>query len=166
MMDINQQKEQFSRAYVKAVATVAGFSLFDPTVDDDSVDVLIAQKGGKGTVRSPRIDLQLKCTSRNLINDGEIKFPLSIKNYDDLRPENVQVPRILVVIVVPDDVQSWLEQTENKLSMYHCGYWKSLRGMPDTQNETNITISIPIAQPFTVEGLQAMMGRVSSGGIP
>lgn len=166
MMDINQQKEQFSHAYVRAIVTVAGFSLFDPVVDDDSVDISIAQKGGKGSIRSPRVDLQLKCTSRNLLSNGEIKFPLPIKNYDDLRPENVQVPRILVVVVVPEDIHSWIEHSEEKLSMYHCGYWKSLRGLPDSTNETNVTVPIPTSQQFTVGGLQEMMERVSNRGVP
>lgn len=37
-MDICQQKAQFSLAYVHAVATVAGFTLYDTHVDDDSVE--------------------------------------------------------------------------------------------------------------------------------
>ena len=37
MMDISQRKEQFSIAYVRAIASVAGFSVSTPGVDDDSV---------------------------------------------------------------------------------------------------------------------------------
>ena len=37
-MDIAAMKEQFSKAYVRAVAAVAGFSGYEPEVDDDSVD--------------------------------------------------------------------------------------------------------------------------------
>jgi hypothetical protein len=47
-----------------------------------------------------------------------------------LLPENVQVPRILLVLVVPDEIERWIDQTEEKLSMYHCVYWESLRGLP------------------------------------
>ena len=36
LMDINLQKEQFSNAYLQAVASVAGYSLYKPNVDDDS----------------------------------------------------------------------------------------------------------------------------------
>ncbi len=38
-MDIDQRKEQFSHAYVKAVAAVAGFAWYKPSVDDDSIDL-------------------------------------------------------------------------------------------------------------------------------
>ncbi len=44
-MDINQQKEQFSNTYLQAVTTVAGYSLYKPSVDDDSID-WGAAKGG------------------------------------------------------------------------------------------------------------------------
>ncbi len=58
---LNQMKEQFSHAYVKAVAAVAGFAWYKPSVDDDSIDLGLAQRGGGGTTRSPRLEIQLKC---------------------------------------------------------------------------------------------------------
>ena len=54
-MDLDMQKEQFSRAYVQAVAACAGFAFSIPSVDDDSVDMSIHQTGGGGTIRSPRL---------------------------------------------------------------------------------------------------------------
>ncbi len=56
-MDINQQKEQFSNIYLQAVTTVAGYSLYKPFVDDDSVDWGVAAKGGTGPIRAPRLEL-------------------------------------------------------------------------------------------------------------
>ena len=41
-VEINQRKEQFSNAYLQAVASTAGYSLYKPVVDDDSVDWGIA----------------------------------------------------------------------------------------------------------------------------
>lgn len=165
-MHITQQKEQFSRAYVKAVATVAGYSLSYPDVDDDSIDVSISETGGNGSIRSPRIDVQLKCTSGEAVNNGTVSLHLKMKNYNDLRPSNVLVPRILIIIVVPNNVENWLDQTEEKLSLYHCGYWHSLRGAEESENEENITISFPSSQVFTKDQLQSMMTRIGSGGLP
>jgi hypothetical protein len=42
-VDLNAQKEQFSRAYVFAVAAVAGYATYTPSVDDDSFDLWIAR---------------------------------------------------------------------------------------------------------------------------
>ncbi|MBW4477580.1 MAG: DUF4365 domain-containing protein [Tolypothrix brevis GSE-NOS-MK-07-07A] len=68
-MDINQQKEQFSNTFLQAVTSVAGYSLYKPFVDDDSVDWGIAAKGIEGIVQAPRLELQLKSTSREVIDE-------------------------------------------------------------------------------------------------
>lgn len=41
-MEISQRKEQFSRAYVLAVAAAAGYAWYQPSVDDDSIDLGLA----------------------------------------------------------------------------------------------------------------------------
>ncbi len=44
------------------------------------------------------------------------------------------MPRILVVIVVPELLDEWIAQTEENLVMRRCGYWFSLRSYADTGN--------------------------------
>jgi hypothetical protein len=165
-VDTNPRKEQFSNAYVRAVASVAGFTLAKPKVDDDSIDLMIAQRGGAGTVRSPRLELQLKCTERDIINNGNLHFPLKLKNYDDLRVHDVLVPRILVVLYVPDNLADWIEHTEQQMLMRHCAYWVSLRGLPATKNTTNVTVQIPQANLFDPTSFSAIMARIGGGGLP
>ncbi len=81
-VDISKKKEEFSRAYVRAVSAVAGFGITPPPdPDDDSVDFMLCQKGGNGTIRSPRVEVQIKCTARDLWNGDALHYPLSIKNY-------------------------------------------------------------------------------------
>jgi hypothetical protein len=72
MMDISQRKEQFSFTYVRAVATVAGNSVSETPVDDDSIDLAIAGRVADGIPRPPRIELQVKCTSSKTINGEHI----------------------------------------------------------------------------------------------
>jgi hypothetical protein len=69
-MRINQREEQFSRAYVHAVASVAGYALYKPYVDDDSIDCGIAARGDAGIFFSPRVELQLKSSSRDIVKKG------------------------------------------------------------------------------------------------
>jgi len=64
-MSENEQKQQFSFAYVHAIASRAGFACERPGVDDDSVDLTIAARGWvhqQAILRSPRLELQLKAT--------------------------------------------------------------------------------------------------------
>lgn len=151
---------------MKAVAAACGYATKDVSVDDDSVDLSLAARGGNGTVRSPQLDMQLKCTARNIISDTTVDFPVPIKNYDDLRPEDFMVPRILVVVAVPDDVADWIHHSEEELRVRHCGYWFSLRGMPPTENTNTVTVNIPRTQLFDVAGVAGIMARVAAGGLP
>jgi hypothetical protein len=165
-MDLNQRKEQFSRAYVLAVAAAAGYAWYQPSVDDDSIDLGLAARGGGGTVRSPRLELQLKCHAAETPAGDYLSHDLKIKNYEELRDAAVQVPRILVVVLVPEDVASWLTATENELVMRRCGYWASLRGLPATTNKNTVAVSIPRTQGFHPEVLRALMTRIGGGGLP
>jgi hypothetical protein len=144
---------------------VAGFTIYVPVVDDDSVDLGLAASGELGTIRSPKLDLQLKCTSHDAAGET-LPFPLSTKNYNELRAENVLVPRILVVVVVPQDLTDWLVHSEDNLLVRHCGYWVSLRGMPESENVTSVTVHVPRSNQFTVEAVTQMMNSVANGGLP
>lgn len=165
-MYITHQQEEFSRAYVHAIATVAGFKVVPgATPDDDSVDLSIASRGPRGLIRSPRIDVQLKC-HRGAVDVDPWPYALRLKNYEDLRHTDYQAPRILVVVVVPEDVEGWLAQSEEALVLRRCGYWRSLRGEPETTNETSVTVTLPRSNVFSVESLRSMMERVGAGGTP
>ena len=154
------QKEAFSKAYVAAVAAVAGFGFrLAAEPDHDSIDVEFASRGTQGTFKKPRLEAQLKCTAREPATD-ELHFPLSRKNYDDLRVASC-VPRILIVVLVPLDPSSWMTHTEEEMILRHCGYWLSLRGLGDTPNTATITVKIPRSQTFNPASLQSLMARVA-----
>lgn len=168
-MDLNAQKEQFSRAFAQAVAAVAGYSWSVPSSDNDSVDMTIAEKGGRGTIRSPKLDTQLKCHATAVPAGDHLSLQLSMKNYDDLRASNVLVPRVLIVVLVPDAPGEWLEWRGQDVLLRRTAYWFSLRGLPDVMSnaiDPRVTVHIPCAQPFTPEALRAIMNRIGSGGLP
>jgi hypothetical protein len=135
-------------------------------VDDDSVDMVLHQRGGGGTIRSPRVELQLKCKAAPSPAGDGFSHSIKLKNYDDLRDEGILVPRILVVILVPDDLSDWLGHSEAELAMRRWGYWVSLRGAPPSENATGQTVQIPRGQMFTVQSLQEIMQRIGEGKLP
>lgn len=191
-MDTAQQQMLFSKAYVAAVAAVAGYRTYEPQPDDDSIDLGIAARGPFGTKRSPRVELQLKSL---LVDDEESpapvkllrprftatkldtstsedtpedawSYPLKAKNYEDLRHEDYQVPRILVVVRLPKQLDQWLKHTEGELALRRCGYWVSLRGKKESDNATKVTVKLPKTQIFSVEQLAAMMDRIGRSEWP
>jgi hypothetical protein len=165
-MPLTQQQEQFSIAYVHSIASAAGYGIEEVRVDIDSIDLTITQYGQDNAY--PLIEglrVQLKCTYAYKPRSDGIHFPLRVKNYNDLRRDCLN-PRILVVLYTPKEVGNWLEHSDNYLSLYHCAYWKSLRGKPPTKSSDNVTITIPKSQQFTVDALLQIMDLLAQGRRP
>lgn len=162
-MTENEQKQQFSIAYIQAVAARAGYACQANLVDDDSVDVVLAASGRvhhKAMLRSPRLEVQLKATAQDLLRAEHLAFPLPLKNYNDLRDRSM-IPRLLVVLHLPSNLDEWLEQTEDYMISRRCAYWLSLLGQPEVGNAKTVTVQVPRKNCLTVENLQALMQRAS-----
>lgn len=165
LMNLDQLKEEVSCAYVSFVASVAGYSFqrADRISDNDGIDATIIAPGKIGPKRRPRIDVQIKCTSLDICDDQRVSYPLKIKNYEELRDENVDAPQILVVVLVPDNPDNWFIESEQEQRINFSSYWISLRGRPPTQNTTTKTIYIPRENLFTVNSLRNIMQRAATG---
>jgi uncharacterized protein DUF4365 len=172
MMHIDQRKEQYSFAYVRAVAAAAGYTVDERSVDDDSVDLQISSRSKLGTVKSPKVELQAKCLGDGTFDGDHFGYQLKLKNYDDLRDTEVQVPRILVVVRAPIDDGQWLDGDDEGVILRHCGYWCSIRGLPPyagnakKPEDAKVTVQLPRIQRFDVAGLRAMMERVGRKELP
>jgi hypothetical protein len=163
-MTENEQKQQFSIAYLHAVAARAGFACQATLVDDDSVDATLAARGyvhRQAVLRSPRLEVQLKATAQqDLLRDTHLSFPLPIKNYDELRAPSM-VPRLLVVLLLPATPTSWLEQSEAQMIVRHAAYWLPLLAAPDVSTSRTVTVQLPRTNVLTVQHLQGLMERAA-----
>jgi hypothetical protein len=153
------QLEQFSLAYVRAVAAAAGVNIYRPEVDADSVDIGFAIRSVCGQPQSPRVEAQVKATSQPDLTTTQIRFPLKAKNYNELCGDHY-VPRLLVVVVAPESVGDWLEQTEDQLVLRRCGYWLSLADRKQSANVSSVTVQVPRSQVFSVTALRQLLGMV------
>ena len=158
-MDLNTQKSRFSLAHIEAVASHAGFQVEEVKVDRDSVDGTLKADFGK----RPRIEFQAKATAKDIILDSHIHFPLPIKNYNDLRLEAIN-PRILIVAILPPEIEDWVNQTDEELCLRHCSYWMSLRDEPATSNQNTITVRLPLDNVFNSTRLVDLMQRTERTG--
>lgn len=157
-MDINQRQEQFANAFLLAVSAVAGFSATKPPVDNDSVDWTIASR----LPRRPKIDVQMKSRRvEEADGDAVIRYDLKRKNYDDLILTDILSPRLLVLVLVPQDVDAWLELTPEQLVLRRCAYWACLAGQPPTTNESTVRVSVPRSNLLNVTSLKGLMQRAN-----
>jgi hypothetical protein len=161
-MTTEQQKELFSKVYVRALSAAAGYKVSEDDPDDDSVDIRVSSSGARGTTRRPVFEAQLKANSRNLMGVGGMHYPLNIKNYDDLRLSDVVTPRILIVVQVPENVAEWLTQGAEQMLLNHHAYWISLRGMPAISASTRTTVILPEENRLTLESLEEIMRKINA----
>ena len=157
-MTRNMQMEQFCLAYIRAVAAQAGYQVARPELDTDSVDgILMAGFGSR-----PQVHFQAKATSRDIVRDSVLHFPLPVKNYDDLRADVIN-PRMLIVLLMPEESGEWLEQTEDALCLRRCAYWLSLEGCPTVTNTRSVTVHVPVSNTFNSDQLRELMNRADEG---
>ena len=165
-MTLTKAMSQYSEAYAIAIASAARCEILHSKIDEDSVDLTLASMRDGSVYSHPKLDIQLKATSQDILREHHLAFPLKVKNYNDLKIANIHVPRILVVMIMPLDPNLWLRHEEHRTRMYRCGYWMSLRGEPDTANDTTQTVYVPRINIFNKAALEGMMDRVSQGGLP
>jgi hypothetical protein len=107
-----------------------------------------------------QLDLQLKSTTRAELSNSEVLFDLERKTYDDLRVPGDNVPRILVVLLMPVDEGLWISQSPEELLLRRGAYWASLEGCPSTGAAKTVRIKIPRSNVFSVESVLGLMVRL------
>jgi hypothetical protein len=153
------QQEQFSDAFLLAIAAGAGCAVGRPSPDNDSVDWTLSCR----LPRRPKIDIQLKSTSAGGGSEKEIRYRLKAKNCRELSLPDLVVPRLLVLVVVPEDVEDWLCFSPRSLTLHKAAYWLSLAGGKKLSNSKSFMVSIPGSNLFTSEVLRHFMKKVEAG---
>ncbi|MFD3995450.1 DUF4365 domain-containing protein [Streptomyces sp. NPDC058583] len=142
------QQEQFSLAYLSAVATHAGVTIAHWNVDKDGVDATIKRKGIS-------VDLQMKCTFVPTVVQGgdAYAFDLDMRTYNLLRDRERTSAGFLALVVVPPDLDSWLAHQEQALLMNCAGYYARIQDLPAVTNEATTRILLPKKQRIDQAGV-------------
>ncbi len=159
---------ELSYAYLHAVATRGGFSCSYSIrhLDDVCVDAQIHEDGRMlapdSLHTSFALHVQLKATRVAPSEQaGRFSFNLPLRQYNRLRETRLAIPRILVVLYLPEDPTDWLRHSEDALIARRCAYWVSLRGAPASENAGHQTVYVPRAQFLSVAALTEIMTRCS-----
>lgn len=167
-MDLAAQQEEFSKYYIQSIAACAGCNSSSLVKDTQSVDLTIIgepENFQNALLENPSIDVQLKCTYARQPRNTSIPFQLDAKNYNDLRKTNITQPRILIVLLVPQEPHLWIVYKRKNIILQKNAYWISLRGYPDLpQGQQSKVVHVPLSQRFTANGLKNMLRIISNGG--
>ncbi|HYT90311.1 MAG TPA: DUF4365 domain-containing protein [Gemmataceae bacterium] len=168
MLPTNQRQEALSRAYVRAIAAQAGV-ICGELGQDYGIDMYLRTvpvMGQRYIDMGDQLDLQLKSSTRPRVSETEVVHDLEVRAYDVLRATTLGCPRLLVLLVLPEDESQWLSQSVEELILRRCAFWMSLRGAPATPNQATIRISIPGTNLFSVDAVRRLMQQLSEGGRP
>lgn len=143
--------------FVYALACAAGFTTSRANLDLDGVDLQVAHPGPRGTVRSPKIEIQVKSTSTPLIKDDVIHHRLDVTHFNHLAGAGFQVPRFLAVVIVPADAESYAFCTAQNMCLSTAAYWLSLANRETLpagpQDPKTVTVAVPMRNLLTVDAL-------------
>jgi hypothetical protein len=174
-MPETQRSENFSFAYIRAIAAHAGLDVFraenDLGIDISFVTTTAYQtlslKRGKRLLVDPHampLHFQVKSTKNWIFVDDMVRCRLEAKAYDDAVYARGALP--LLMMCLPATFDEWLGQDEMCLQLRNCCYyWKPSASDTMTRNDSSKTILIPRAQKFTPQALTELyMAR--QRGIP
>jgi hypothetical protein len=168
MLTEQNVEAELSYAYLHALASRAGFSCEYTTrhMDHAAVDAIVREDGrflaDDSQLASFELCIQLKATYQRMHEaNGRWSFPLPLTQYNKLRSVHVAAPRLLVVLLLPEDATEWLRHSEEGLVAKRCAYWVSLRGAPESENAERQTVSIPRTQVLSPQSLTELMTRFS-----
>ncbi|TMO46442.1 DUF4365 domain-containing protein [Pseudoalteromonas ruthenica] len=161
---VAHSKELLSLAYIEALASATGVNFNEPKIDNDGIDITLRGKGYSGLYSEPKIEAQLKCTSKKGTidhNTQELIFQLDAKNYNYLVGPS-PIPLILVVHHAPANPSDWLDESNDYLSLKYASYWYSLYGEAKIDTGSKV-IRIPLTQRLDSTSLIDMMKMASEG---
>jgi hypothetical protein len=150
---------QFGEDYVRVLATAAGLTVSDYHPDVDGVDLQIALPADVGSVRSPRIDVQVKTTSRLRPVDGVFAFDgLDGRQFNKLAGRGFTVPRYLFLVTVPPDASRYADLNHHGLLLRHIGYWASLRAHETVPGgRATVRVKVSTANVLTAARLRELV---------
>lgn len=162
-MPETQRSENFSCAYVRAIAAHVGLNVLQ-TENDFGIDISFtkitsyqprSKKRGKRFLDDPHdvpLRFQIKSTKNWNFVDDMVRCKLEAKAYDDAVYARGKLP--LLMMCLPPTFDEWLCQDEQCLQLRHCCYyWKPSADATMTSNDSTKTILIPRRQQFTPEAL-------------
>ena len=163
---------ELSYAYLHAIAAKAGMSCKpgDRHDDGEGVDAEVNYRGvtGHPYLTQIQLNIQLKATTKkqNLKNDTFSYYFMGVSRYYKLSINDSKIYKILVVLFLPENPDSWLYCTEDELVLKNAAYWVCLYGADKSDNDSGQTVYIPKVNLLTPDGLKDLAIMAVNDGVP
>lgn len=147
--------------YVFAMACTAGLLASRPILDADGIDWTIGHPGALGSVRSPKIEIQVKTARRASSDDDAWTHRLSVPHFNALAGSGFAIRRYFVLVTVPSDTKEYAMCDPGGMSLRHAAYWTSLSDrsvLPvGAEEQKTVAVRVPKANLLTPATLLALV---------
>lgn len=168
------QKDLYSMSHATAIVAAAGFSYSWDARDINRRDFSITHITTEPDVdfypEHEALHVQVKCTSRSSVKkDDFLVYQLDRATFNILCDPKRNQPRILVVVLVPDEktppIQPWVECSGKDTVLRHRAYWLSLMNgyEPLPPDRSDATVKVPLANAFDISSVRTMMVKIANG---
>ena len=159
-LPITAMREQISIAYIQMAIAAAGCTVGTWSADYDGVDISIKSHAEYEGLLGPTLDVQLKCTSKDVVKAEHIAWEIDKRTHHYLTWKRSK-PAILAVLVVPSDRDLWLDHNEERLLTRSTMYWMPAAGMPAfPDGQQTMTVHLPRSNRFNREALLGIMTEI------
>lgn len=162
-------QEGLSVVYVRAIAAKAGYTVarFEWDYGIDYVVKPVRKVGKRCWPLGPSLHIQIK-SSQNFrkLQNGNILYNLDVDTYNLLIREDTGEVYILVLYLMPKDEKEWLSVCDESTKLKHCGYWKYLGGMGESDHKETVQIEISSDNIFNEASLNSIIDSIESKGVP
>ena len=125
------------------------------------MDWQIAHTGPKGTVRSPKLECQVKSRSNPDFRDNHYLIRLTVERYNKIAGFGFQVPRFLFVVVVPAEANDYAQCSHECMTLGTAGYWMAMANLSvidvEESDHRSVVVEVPKTNLLTIETLQALL---------
>ncbi|WP_283137531.1 DUF4365 domain-containing protein [Rhizohabitans arisaemae] len=122
---------RYGEAFVTAIAESAGLTVLSKRpADFYLVDLEIGHPGPRGRMRTPILNVQVKCTQNAVVTDNLVQYKIKARYYNDyVRPcHEFGNPIFVVVVVAPKEFENWADVSRDRLVLREAAYWTCLHG--------------------------------------
>lgn len=144
-------------AFVRALAASAGLVAARADLDVTGEDFTIGHPGRLGSLRHPKIEVQVKSWSTPTGNRSVWRYRMRADHYNELAGGDFYLPRYLILVIVPADPERYAISTPDALRLHHAGYWASFANRPTIADQDTVTVDVPRSNLLTVASLQALL---------
>ncbi|SNQ47494.1 conserved hypothetical protein [Frankia canadensis] len=158
-------QQAYSIAFAYAIAAAARCTISEPRSDVETIDYTVRQAQNHRRYSSAVVDVQMKCTTQDVLRDDGVHWSLKRAHYDGLRDPDTYHRKILVVLVVPPDVTTWLDTEPDRMILRGRAFWTCLEGEGPAAGSSK-TVLLPRRNTYNVEQLLGILQRIGDGGRP